>query len=149
MFVEAPSILRMTRQRRTLMEILRRKNWHPTAEEIYGIVRERMPKISLGTVYRNLDILARDGVIQKIEGAGAYRRFDGNPMPHFHVQCLNCMEVWDAEVTPDSWPLPVLSSCPDFRVTGIRLIFEGYCSQCRSEMDGPGNKTAEGNVYFS
>ena len=137
-FAKTPSIKRMTRQRRLMMEILRRKNWHPTAEEIYGIVRMRIPKISLGTVYRNLDMLSRDGIIQKVGAAGAQRRYDGNPIPHFHVQCKKCMDVWDAEVTPESWSMPVLSSCPDFQVTGVRLIFEGYCSQCRHEENEPG-----------
>ena len=55
-----------------------------------------------------------------------------------HVQCKKCLDVWDAEVAPESWSMPVLSSCPDFQVTGVRLIFEGYCSQCRHEENEPG-----------
>ena len=127
------SLQRMTRQRKLLMEILDRRNWHPTAEEVYGLVRQRAPKISLGTVYRNLDVLSRQGIIQKIEAAGVQRRYDGNPKPHFHAQCLQCLEVWDAETDEEGFLPPALVSCPDFLTTGYRVVFEGYCAQCRPQ----------------
>jgi Fur family transcriptional regulator, ferric uptake regulator len=129
------SLQRMTRQRRLLMQVLDRKNWHPTAEEIYDIVRERAPRISLGTVYRNLDILSREGIVQKVDAAGLQRRFDGNPKPHSHAQCLECLEVWDVETAPESFFEPVLVMCPDFRITGYKLVYEGYCSKCRPHSD--------------
>ena len=129
----------MTKQRKILMDVLDRKNWHPTAEEVYGIVRERAPRISLGTVYRNLDLLAKQGIIQKIETAGVQRRYDGNPEPHFHAQCLKCRKVWDAEVQPDVFnePLPRLNALPGFTITGYRLVFDGYCLSCRQRSDAP------------
>ena len=123
------SLQRMTRQRMALIEVLRRRNWHPTAEEVHGLVKEKAPSISLGTVYRNLDILARGGFIQAIEGAGLQRRYDGNPVPHFHFQCKRCGEMHDMEPR-ENWMPPMLKDCPGFRITGFRLLFEGYCPKC-------------------
>lgn len=131
------TLQRMTRQRKILMEVLDRKNWHPTAEEIYGIVRMRAPKISLGTVYRNLDILTREGIIQKVETSGTQRRYDGNPKPHFHIQCLECLEVWDIDVSEEQIQAPSLVVSPDFFVTGYRLVFEGYCKDCHLSRSMP------------
>lgn len=116
------------------MDVLHRKNWHPTAEEVYGIVRERAPGISLGTIYRNLDVLAREGLIQAIESAGLHRRYDGNPVPHFHFQCRQCRELWDMH-PQEPWTPPPLEEYPGFEVTGFRLIFEGYCPECSPERD--------------
>ena len=62
---------RMTRQRRVILDELRKLRCHPSAEELHGIVRRAMPGISLGTVYRNLDVLWEDGKILKLEALGA------------------------------------------------------------------------------
>ncbi len=134
LFVKTPnSIQRMTRQRRILLDVLDRKNWHPTAEEVYHIVRKQAPRISLGTVYRNLDILSRQGTITKIEEAGTQRRYDGNPTPHYHLKCLDCGEVWDVPGEAVTWQRPLDVAIPGFTITGHRLLFEGYCARCMEE----------------
>ena len=66
----------MTRQRKVILEELLKQNAHPSADEIYQMVRRRMPRISLGTVYRNLEVLASMGKIQKLELSGALKRYD-------------------------------------------------------------------------
>ena len=63
----------MTRQRMVILEELKRVRSHPTADELYGMVRDRLPKVSLATIYRNLDMLAREGIIQKIDSLKVYR----------------------------------------------------------------------------
>ncbi len=131
----ASALQRMTRQRRVIMEALNRKNWHPTAEELYGVVRIRAPRISLGTVYRNLDILAREGLIVKIEEAGNQRRYDGNPMPHYHVQCQRCGAVCDIPEHAVNWDSPPRVDFPEFIVTGLRLMFEGICASCARQQE--------------
>ena len=73
--------LRMTRQRRVILEELRKVKTHPSADEIYEIVRKRLPRISLGTVYRNLEILSESGDIQKLEPGCSLKRFDGMRSP--------------------------------------------------------------------
>lgn len=122
---------RMTNQRRVLIETLDRKNWHPTADEVYQVVKKKAPKVSLGTVYRNLDILSKQGAITKIEEVGTQRLYDGNPKPHYHVKCLKCGKVCDVPEEAIKWVHKPLVDMPDFTITGHRLIFEGYCSCCR------------------
>ena len=72
---------RKTRQREVIMEELAASKSHPTAAELYQTVRRRVPNISLGTVYRNLDLLSQAGTIQKLDTIGSEARFDGNPAP--------------------------------------------------------------------
>ena len=95
---------RMTRQRMVILEELRKVKTHPTADELYAMVRTRMPRISLGTVYRNLDFLTESKEILKLESAGSIRRFDGDTRPHQHVRCQICGKIGD--VVP---PLPTPS----------------------------------------
>jgi len=73
MIKEKKQLFRMTRQRRIILEELRKVDSHPTADEVYEMVRRQLPRISLGTVYRNLEILSREGLIQKVV-LGARRR---------------------------------------------------------------------------
>ena len=69
---------RNTRQREVILEELRKLRSHPTAPVLYEIVRRRLPRISLGTVYRNLELLAKSGVVRKLELSDSEARFDGN-----------------------------------------------------------------------
>jgi Fur family transcriptional regulator, ferric uptake regulator len=86
---------RMTRQRQVILEQLREVCSHPTADEVYGMVRRRLPRISLGTVYRNLEMLVKAGLIRRLDMAGRQRRYDGNVEHHYHVRCSRCGCVGD------------------------------------------------------
>ena len=121
---------RMTRQRAVILDELRKLHTHPTADELFKIVRARLPRISLGTVYRNLDLLADTGQILRLEVAGYTKRFDGNLMPHQHVRCIACGRV--ADVFP---PLPVPSpegvAVSSFAcILSARIEFDGLCQEC-------------------
>ncbi len=85
----------MTKQREIILEELRKLKTHPTASDLYDIVRKRLPKISLGTVYRNLEILAEMGLIKKLEIAGKEKRWDGDISKHYHFRCVKCGKVED------------------------------------------------------
>ncbi len=89
------SIVRMTKQREIILEELKKLKTHPTASDLYDIVRKRLPKISLGTVYRNLEILAEMGLIKKLEIAGKEKRWDGDISKHYHFRCVKCGKVED------------------------------------------------------
>ena len=120
---------RITRQRTILLEELRKVRSHPTADELYHMVRQRLPHISLGTVYRNLDLLAEQGEICKIESAGSSKRFDGNLRPHQHARCQKCGRVVDIML-----PMPIPDTrdiiLPGFFITAVRLEFDGLCDVC-------------------
>ena len=80
---------RMTRQREIILQELRKVTSHPSADEIYLMVRKVMPKISIGTVYRNLELLFQRGLVAKIEISGSQMRFDGNPQKHYHISRID------------------------------------------------------------
>lgn len=84
-----------TTQRRVIIEELRKLNTHPTADELYQIVKSRLPRISLGTVYRNLELLADHGDILKLVHSEKQKRFDGDVKPHNHMRCSLCGSVED------------------------------------------------------
>jgi Fur family ferric uptake transcriptional regulator len=127
----AKSKLKMTKQRKVIVEELKKLKTHPTATSLYELVRKRLPKISLGTVYRNLDLLAGAGIIQKLETAGTQKRFDGTVENHYHVRCVQCGQV-------DDIPLPLfgeieelLSGLSDYKILSHRLEFQGICPSCQ------------------
>jgi len=123
----------MTRQRRLILEELRKVNTHPRADEIYEMVKKRLPRISLGTVYRNLEILTRLGEIQHIEFGGALKRFDGNPRNHYHIRCIHCDRVEDVLIDPIKHIETVLNGAVDFEIIGHRLEFLGLCKECSKQ----------------
>ena len=124
---------RNTQQRRVVLEELQKLRTHPTAAVLYDIVRRRLPKISLGTVYRNLDLLARMGVIQKLAVNGAEARFDGNPAPHYHVRCVRCERVIDLKDVPDDLVKGGIGELGGYEILGYRLDFFGICPACRKQ----------------
>ena len=129
---------RNTKQRQVILEELGRDHTHPTAAELYERVQRRLPRISLGTVYRNLELLSNDGTIQKLELTGAEARFDAIASPHYHVRCSGCGRLDDLpEIGPDevsNVTKDLLSHRParlgGYRIEGHRLEFYGLCPEC-------------------
>ncbi len=121
---------RMTRQRQVILEEIRRTNKHPAADEIYERVRKQLPRISLGTVYRNLDVLCELGEIQRLELSGAMKRYDGNPKKHYHIRCVCCDRVDDAPIAPLNKLEDDLYGTTVFEIIGHNLEFTGLCPQC-------------------
>jgi Fur family transcriptional regulator, ferric uptake regulator len=125
--------LRITAQRRIIVEELSKVHSHPTAGEIYELVRKRLPRISLGTVYRNLEILSEFGMIQKLEMAGTPKRFDGRVENHCHVRCIRCGRVDDVFVDPEPMFDEALTEIGDYEILGHRIEFVGLCAECKNE----------------
>ena len=122
--------LRMTRQRRVILEELRKVKTHPSADEVYEIVRKRLPRISLGTVYRNLEILSESGEIKKLEPGSSLKRFDGNPSEHFHIRCIRCNRIADMPMASD-FEIDLADMTPtEYEILGHRLEFFGLCPHC-------------------
>jgi Fur family transcriptional regulator, ferric uptake regulator len=123
--------LKMTKQRRVIVEELRKLTTHPTAATLYEIVRNRLPRISLGTVYRNLELLADAGIIQKLETAGTQKRFDGTVENHYHVRCVRCGRVDDLPVPLFGDIEDALHGLSDYEILSYHLEFQGICPSCR------------------
>lgn len=125
--------LRMTKQRRLILDELRRQNTHPTADVIYEQVRKKMPKISLGTVYRNLEILTALGEIQTLELSGSQKRYDGVPNKHYHIRCLHCGRMDNAPIAPLQRLEDELYASTVYTIMGHRLEFLGLCPECSKD----------------
>lgn len=121
---------RNTRQRTVILEKLRQVYSHPTADEICVMTREELPRVSLGTVYRNLELLARQGDILCIENGSSQKRFDANTAPHHHVRCTQCGRIADLHVE-FSVPIPQGDVVDGFTITGVQIMFEGICEKCK------------------
>jgi Fur family ferric uptake transcriptional regulator len=122
---------RNTPQRRVILEELCQLNSHPTAAELYAVVRRRLPRISLGTVYRNLEVLHEEGRIRRVAFAGTETRFDGTLDPHYHVRCTECGRIEDIfSLTADQAPIQP-EELAGFKIEGHRLEYFGTCPDCR------------------
>jgi len=124
----------MTSQRQVILDELRSAKDHPTADEIYVRVRRRLPRISLGTVYRNLENLAAEGIIQKLEMAGSQRRFDENPDKHYHIRCLGCGLLRDITISTKFPLVDLIDDTGGFEISGAKLEFLGLCPACSEKV---------------
>ncbi|MBS3141159.1 transcriptional repressor [Candidatus Woesearchaeota archaeon] len=86
--------MKLTNQREEIISYLQRTRSHPDASEVYNKVKKKLPRISLGTVYRNLDFLAKQNTIEKINMEN-YEKYDGNSEIHDHLICTNCHSIED------------------------------------------------------
>ena len=126
-----PQFQRRTRQREVILEELRKVKSHPTAVGLYELVRHRLPKISLGTVYRNLEQLCGSGEVCRLPADGAEARFDADTQPHDHVRCVRCGRLADLPGTPTTLTLETLDETAGFEIIGYRLEYLGLCAACR------------------
>ncbi len=123
--------LRMTKQRAAILEVLRGTDLHPTADWIYEKVREILPNISLGTVYRNLNILKEHRLLKELNDGGEVSHFDGNTENHYHFICLRCKRIFDIDEPVDIQLDRRISSKTGFEIDHHRLEFYGICPACR------------------
>ena len=128
--------LRITRQRRAILDELGKTRAHPTADAVFARVRRRLPRISLATVYRNLLLLAERGMIQVLEQGGSPRRFDGNRVLHDHVRCLRCGQVEDTGLSLPVAHGKAAGAARGYRILGHRLELLGLCPECRTKGRG-------------
>lgn len=128
---------RNTPQRKVILTELCAMDTHPTAAELYEIVRKKLPRVSLGTIYRNLEVLYEDGHINKLEFAGTEARFDGTIQAHHHLRCSECGCVRDlpAQMGTPAVPQPLYTG--GFKITGHRLEYFGHCPDCQKDSADP------------
>ena len=122
--------LRLTGPRRVILEVLRGTESHPTAEGVHRLVRRRLPRVSLGTVYRNLRLLVAQGLAAEIPGP--HSRFDANMDAHHHFTCVRCGRVYDL-TEPINLALHArVAPRTGFKVQYHRMEFYGRCANCSS-----------------
>ncbi len=121
---------RDTWQRETILHILRNGRAHPTADAVYEEVRKTVPRISKGTVYRNLRILRERGDIAALELSGKLTRYEGRQEPHYHFVCESCGSVFDLDEPVDQDLNARVEEKTGFTVLYHHLEFRGRCSGC-------------------
>jgi Fe2+ or Zn2+ uptake regulation protein len=125
---------RMTHQRQVILEEVEKDPSHPTADEIYARVRKRLPRISMGTVYRNLDILSSYGLIHRLEPGLPQMRFDPVTHDHYHITCTQCGKIEDAPIESSDNALENLENAlgrlTKHGIFGHKLEFVGLCREC-------------------
>lgn len=126
-----PPLQRMTRQRAVILDTLRELRTHPTADELYDVVRRQLPNVSLGTIYRNLDVLSRCGRVRKLDSGRAQARFDAEMAPHHHVRCQQCGRIDDVPASADTRIHQPGRSEHGFTILDHRIEFEGICPACQ------------------
>ncbi|SES87879.1 Fur family transcriptional regulator, peroxide stress response regulator [Pseudobutyrivibrio sp. C4] len=119
-----------SRQRESIKEYLMSTKEHPTADVIYQHVREENPKISLGTVYRNLTLLVDLGEVRKISTGDGIDHFDADTSAHSHYFCRCCHRLMDVDVTPSVDQILAASSAGIGTVEQASLLFTGICKDC-------------------
>jgi len=132
--MEKPKALKMTAQRRVILEELRKERTHPSADELYLRVRRRLPDISMATVYRNLEILSQHGLIRRLWEGGGPRRYDGVTDEHYHVTCDRCGRIGDVPLEAVNGFLNEAQKITDYAIKGYRLEFYGFCPSCKAEV---------------
>lgn len=124
---------RMTKQRKLILKTLQGSRLHPTAEKIHQLVKKTIPDLSLGTVYRNLEVLQQQGLVQKLEMAHFPSCYDANTDEHLHARCTRCGLVIDLDIDPDelfNMKPHEISTEKDFKIVSYNLEFFGLCSRC-------------------
>lgn len=120
------------RKRNAILSCLRCTRAHPSAEEIYRMLQAEHPDISLATVYRNLSLFKRQGLIRSLGAVDGVERFDGDTSPHVHFICTGCGAVLDLPelALPQSLEAEAqqFSGC---HITGCQLTFSGVCPSCQ------------------
>ena len=127
---------RMTKQRIVILEELRKVRTHPTAYDVYEMVRQRLPHISLGTVYRNLEHLASQGHIRRLDLGAGQRRFDADMKDHTHIRCVSCGRVEDVPLNQSqniTTMYEIVHRQTGFDVMGCELDFLGICPSCKKD----------------
>lgn len=126
--------MRYSKQRELVLQKVEQLCDHPTAEEIFDLAARECPGLSLGTVYRNLNLLCENGRLLKVPIPGASDRFDHTLVDHAHAYCTQCGSVTD--VLPEALPLlqDALREDSGFQVRQMNLVLEGICPQCQKLM---------------
>jgi Fe2+ or Zn2+ uptake regulation protein len=125
-------ISRRSHQRDVVLDAVRSTMEHPTADWVYRRARRQLPRISLATVYRNLQQLVDEGLIHELQATGQAARFDANIDRHYHVRCLGCGRINDLPLSVDDGIERRARSAIDYQILGHQVEVHGLCPACQA-----------------
>ena len=130
--------LLVTEQRRAIFSVLAASREHPSAEQIHRAVRGRLPRLSLATVYKNLEALRAIGAVSDVNSLHEHGRYEaalpgtGAGHPHHHLVCIRCRKVLDLHDRRLDAFRPTAHDAQGFEVRAVRVQVEGLCPRCQS-----------------
>lgn len=123
-------VLKYSRHRETIKNYLHGRTDHPTADSIYRQIKADHPKMSLGTIYRNLTLLSDQGLLQRIYSPDGSVHFDPNPEQHGHFICTTCHSIRDIELPSEESFSDFYQSKSGDQVASCTICLYGTCRQC-------------------
>jgi Fur family peroxide stress response transcriptional regulator len=125
---------RNTNQREAILKFLMNTKSHPTADDLYDEVRKEIPKISKGTVYRNLKVLQEMGQVRELNLDGTKSRFEVAIASHYHFRCENCGRLLDLDMPINKELDREISKQTGLSISYHQLEFRGLCHDCQSSI---------------
>lgn len=126
--------MKYSRQRDLILETLRSLPVHPTAEELHAQIKPIMPSLSLGTVYRNLNLLVELGTIRRLDTAGSTSaRYDGRHDEHCHLVCTICKSIIDMDLELFTQFDAAVANHTGFEVAEHEIVLKGVCAACAAQ----------------
>ncbi len=119
-----------SKQRDRILGLLRSAVTHPTASWIYDQLKKEISSLSLGTVYRNLNILTEQGLIRRFDFGSTFDRYDADISPHYHFCCERCGSFVDLETPVDEGLNKEVEKTTNFKISSHRIEFYGLCDKC-------------------
>ncbi len=140
--------MRRSKQREAILRVVRHTTCHPTAEWVYAQVKQEIPGISLGTVYRNLRLLSETGDVLVLESGEGGSRFDGCTDTHYHFRCDRCGAVLDVDVPVDCELDRLVAARTGLTIRGHVLEFRGLCGECARVADAAPETEGQSTAGF-
>jgi len=124
-------MLKRSKQKETILRVLRSTSSHPDADWVYKQVRQEIPNVSLATIYRNLKLLKDAGYIRQVDFSGEHGRYDGKAVAHYHLKCAKCGRIIDLDEPVLNLIEVRAAESTGFKVTGHKLEITGLCPECQ------------------
>ena len=128
-------------QRQLILETVQKSKQHMTAAQVYQLARKNCPHLSLGTVYRNLNLLVDIGQLRRIGVPGEADRYDWQLETHPHLFCRRCKKVLNLAMQSDALEA-LVQSCPGIQAEDYNFIVTGLCPDCKQHPDAQGDASA-------
>jgi len=125
---------RKSKQRNKILEILKNTNTHPTVDWIYDKLKKDFPKLSIGNVYRNLNILVEQKLVRRMDFGSTFDRFDAVRAPHYHFICEQCGAVIDLDLSYDDKLNQKAMDSSGCKVHDHKIQFYGLCDKCKNKL---------------
>ena len=127
--------MKYSKQREIILKTLTENPVHPTADVLYDIIKKEIPNISLATVYRNLNQMAENGIINKISGLDGCVHFDHSIHPHHHFICTKCNKVYDVSYDVAPHLAEKLFEQTGLIANNCYISFRGICKDCSKSVN--------------